>query len=316
VIKRPADLAGDEAGYPAALFELAFRLARDSGLPATVHAGEAAGPQSVWGALRLAPRPIGHGVRSAEDPRLLEHLGDAGITPEVALTSHVQTGAARGLAQHQLATLVSAGVLVALCTYNPAVSDTRLSRAYELAGFLLDTASLQAAGLGYGQVWGRLVAGLDGLCVAAPTASAITQARRRLSPGPLRELFALLRGPSPMGARWRGQLVAAVDGTIMAVADSDANLAVYSKQRGGPTGGGSYPALGPLALVSCGTRTVIDAVFGPVSGGETTYAAGHPPRRSASTPSPSSALLGDTWRPGGPRQKQRAGQRTSHLVGP
>jgi hypothetical protein len=130
------------------------------------------------------------------------------------------------------------------------------------------------AELGYSQVWGRLTAGLDGLAAAAPTASAMTQARRRLGPGPLRELFFLLRGPAPGGARWRGLLVCAIDGTIMTVADSEANLAVYSKQRGGPNGASGYPMLRLLALVSCGTRTVIDAVFGPVSAGETTYAPG------------------------------------------
>jgi hypothetical protein len=130
------------------------------------------------------------------------------------------------------------------------------------------------AELGYPQVWHRLTAGLGGLGGAAPTASAMTQARRRLGSGPLRELFALLRGPSPAAARWRGLLAVAVDGTIMTVADSEANLAVYSKQRGGPTGGGSYPTLRLLVLVSCGTRTVIDAVFGPVSKGETTWAPG------------------------------------------
>jgi hypothetical protein len=130
------------------------------------------------------------------------------------------------------------------------------------------------AELGYAQVWARMTAGLDGLAGASPTASALTQARRRLGPGPLRELFALLRGPSPAGARWRGLLACAIDGTIMTVADSDANLAVYSRQRGGPTGGSSYPMLRLLTLVSCGTRTVIDAVFGPVSSGETTYARG------------------------------------------
>jgi hypothetical protein len=130
------------------------------------------------------------------------------------------------------------------------------------------------AELGYSQVWHRLTAGLDGFPAARPTAAAMTQARRRLGPGPLRELFALLRGPAPAGARWRGLLVVAVDGTIMTVADSEANLAVYSKQRGGATGGSSYPMLRLLVLVSCGTRTVIDAVFGPVSAGETTCAPG------------------------------------------
>ena len=127
------------------------------------------------------------------------------------------------------------------------------------------------ADLGYPQVWQRLTAGLGDL-PGAPTAPAITQARRRLGPGPLRELFFLLRGPSPQAARWKGLLVCAVDGTIMTVADSLANLAIYSKQRGGPTGGGSYPTLRLLALVACGTRTVIDAVFRPVCDGETTCA--------------------------------------------
>jgi hypothetical protein len=81
------------------------------------------------------------------------------------------------------------------------------------------------AELGYAQVWGRLAAGPGGLGVAVPTASAMSRARRRLGPGPLRELFFLLRGPHPAGVRWRGLLVCAVDGTVMSVADSRANLA-------------------------------------------------------------------------------------------
>jgi len=129
------------------------------------------------------------------------------------------------------------------------------------------------AELGYPQVWGKLTAGLGGLPVADPAGSAMTQARRRLGPGPLRALFFLLRGPSPADVRWRGLLVCAIDGTIMTVADSTANLAVYCKQKGGATGGSGYPQLRLLALVSCGTRTVIDAVFGPCSSGETAYAA-------------------------------------------
>ena len=128
------------------------------------------------------------------------------------------------------------------------------------------------AELGYTQVWHRVAAGLGGLPVTVPTASAMTQARRRLGSGPLRELFFLLRGPSAGGARWRGLLAVAIDGTVMTVPDSEANLAVYSKQRGGANGASGYPMLRLLALVSCGTRTVVDAVFGPVSAGETTCA--------------------------------------------
>jgi hypothetical protein len=131
------------------------------------------------------------------------------------------------------------------------------------------------AELGYRQVWQRLVAGLDGLDVPTPTSAALCQARRRLGPQPLRALFALLRGPAATTAgavRWRGLLVCAIDGTIMSVPDSPANLTVFSKPGGGPCGGGSYPTLRLLTVLACGTRTVIDAVYGPTTSGETSYA--------------------------------------------
>jgi Transposase DDE domain len=71
--------------------------------------------------------------------------------------------------------------------------------------------------------------------------------------------------------RWHGLLVCAVDGTTMSVPDSARNLAVYRKQAGSH-GGSGYPLLRLVALVTCGTRTVIDAVFGPMSCGELDYA--------------------------------------------
>lgn len=136
------------------------------------------------------------------------------------------------------------------------------------------------ADLGYGQVWDRLVAGLHGVCVPSPSVCALTQARRRVGAKPFRFLFDLLRGPAVTalstvadnGVYWRGLLVCAIDGTVISVADSPANLRVYSKQPGGLNGGASYPTLRLLAVIACGTRTIIDAVFGPVSHGETTYA--------------------------------------------
>jgi len=131
------------------------------------------------------------------------------------------------------------------------------------------------AELGYRQVWHRLVAGLDGLHVPTPSEAGLTKARRRVGVAPLRVLFDLLRGPAATTAgpvRWHRLLVCAIDGTIMSVPDSPANLTRYGKQRGGVTGGSSYPMLRLVAVVACGTRTIIDAVFGPISHGETTYA--------------------------------------------
>ena len=126
---------------------------------------------------------------------------------------------------------------------------------------------------GYGQVWQRLCAGLDGLPLATPTPSALTQARRRLGPAPLRALFDLLCGPAPTaatgGVRVGGLLVCAIDGTTMSVADTPANCGVYTTQPG-HHGGSGYPLLRLVALVACGTRSLIAVVFGPTSSGETT----------------------------------------------
>jgi hypothetical protein len=131
------------------------------------------------------------------------------------------------------------------------------------------------AELGYVQVWQRLCAGLDGLALATPTASALTQARRRLGPAPLRALFDLLCGPAPAatlsGVRVGGLLVCAIDGTTLSVADTPANHRVYTTQPGNH-GGSGYPLLRLVALVACGTRSLIAVVFGPTSSGETTLA--------------------------------------------
>jgi hypothetical protein len=124
---------------------------------------------------------------------------------------------------------------------------------------------------GYMQVWQQLTAGLAGLAVVEPTSSALRQARQRLGPAPLRALFDLLRGPAATAAtqavRWRGLLLTVIDATIMSVADAPAVRARYGKQRGNH-GGAGYPTLRLSALLTCGTRSVIDAVFDPITTGE------------------------------------------------
>ena len=126
------------------------------------------------------------------------------------------------------------------------------------------------AELGYRQVWSKLTSGLSGLPLTAPSGSALRQARQRLGPQPVQALFDLLRGPAVTGAtqvRWRGLLLTAIDGTLLTVADSAANTGRYAKQRGNH-GGSGYPQLRLSALLSCGTRSVLDAVFDPASVGE------------------------------------------------
>jgi hypothetical protein len=72
------------------------------------------------------------------------------------------------------------------------------------------------AELGYQQVWRKLTSGLSGLPIVSPSGSALRQARQRLGPQPVRALFDLLRGPAVTSAaqvRWRGLLLAVIDGT-------------------------------------------------------------------------------------------------------
>ena len=130
------------------------------------------------------------------------------------------------------------------------------------------------AELGYRQVWHKLTAGLGTLPVARPGDNALWQARARLGAAPVRWLFDLLRGPATAitagSVRWHGLLVCAIDGTTMTVPDSPRNLAAYGKQAGNH-GGSGYPLLRLVALAACGTRTLIDAVFGPASCGEQDY---------------------------------------------
>lgn len=138
---------------------------------------------------------------------------------------------------------------------------------------------LLAAGLfaevGYLGVWDKLVAGLDGLGLVRPSATAVWQARMRVGVAPLRALFDLLRGPAggigTAGVWWCGLLVTAIDGTVLDVPDSRCNAACLGKNRS-QHGTAGYPQIRLVALVACGTRAVIDAVFGPKGTGETTYA--------------------------------------------
>ncbi|BBA96539.1 putative transposase [Actinacidiphila reveromycinica] len=146
------------------------------------------------------------------------------------------------------------------------------------------------AGLGYGQVFERLCAGLPGPAPVRPSGSALRQARQRLGPAPLKALFDLVRGPAATTAAagmWRGLRVVAVDGTLLPVPDAAANLAAFTRQRLG-NGISGYPQLRLALLVACGTRSVIGAAFGPASIGELEYA-----RRLAGDLRTGMLLLGD-----------------------
>ncbi len=125
------DIAGDEAGHPLDAHEAAFRHAEEHGLRRTAHAGEAAGPASVWETLRrLRPERIGHGARSIEDPALVDHLVQTGIHLEVCPSSNVQTDLCDTYADHPIDRLHRRGVSLGVNTDGRAVTDIDLEREY------------------------------------------------------------------------------------------------------------------------------------------------------------------------------------------
>jgi adenosine deaminase len=128
------DLAGDEEKFPAALFTGHFRRARDAGLQVTVHAGEVAGSESVWTAIReLGATRIGHGIHSLEDPRLVDYLVEHRIGLEIAITSNVQIGVVDDYAGHPVKRILEAGITANLNTDDPAISGIGLRHEYEVA---------------------------------------------------------------------------------------------------------------------------------------------------------------------------------------
>ncbi|MFC7248222.1 IS4 family transposase [Catellatospora aurea] len=125
--------------------------------------------------------------------------------------------------------------------------------------------------LSYRQVWRQLTGHLPGLGRAV-SRSALSQARRRLGPQPLRGLFDRVRGPRGVvgqpGVFFAGLRVVAWDGTTFAVADSQANAAVFTRGSGGQDKPGGYPYARVLVLAECGTHAVIDARVGGNGVGE------------------------------------------------
>ena len=128
------DLAGDEARMPCALFVEHFRRAREAGWRVTVHAGEAAGPESVWSAIRdLGAERIGHAVRAAEDPRLLDYMVEHAIGIEANITSNVQTSTVRDFPDHPMRLFLERGLRATLNSDDPGISGIDLAHEYDVA---------------------------------------------------------------------------------------------------------------------------------------------------------------------------------------
>jgi adenosine deaminase len=125
-----------------------FRRAKDSGLRSVPHAGEWAGPENVWQTLEhFLPDRIGHGVRSIDDPRLVERLADDAIPLEVSPISNVATGVYESLEEHPFLRLRDAGVIVTLNSDDPPMFGAWLTDVYEAARAAWRLSDEELAGL-------------------------------------------------------------------------------------------------------------------------------------------------------------------------
>ena len=127
------DIAGDEAGFPLDAHIGAYRYAREHGLFRTAHAGEGLGPESVWETLRLLdPQRIGHGTRSIEDPKLVEHLRQERIHLELCPSSNFQIIPSIGcMEEHPIDRLYRAGVSLNVNSDSRMLTPTTLTKEYE-----------------------------------------------------------------------------------------------------------------------------------------------------------------------------------------
>lgn len=137
------DLHGDEMVGSVQAFVPAYRLAEDRGLGLRAHAGEALGPESVWNAMRyLGTRRIAHGVRSIEDPALIERLRRGDVTLEICPTSNVRTAVVRSIEEHPIRWLYDLSIPVTVSSDDPLPFFTDIEREYrllvEILGFDLD----------------------------------------------------------------------------------------------------------------------------------------------------------------------------------
>ena len=126
-------IGGDEQKAPPELFRDAYTYAAIKGLRLTAHAGESAGPESVWGALNLGAERIGHGLTAHQDPELIEELATRQIPVEICLTSNLRTGCCAKLSEHPVRRYFDQGLMVTINSDDPAMFDTSITQEYELA---------------------------------------------------------------------------------------------------------------------------------------------------------------------------------------
>ena len=124
------NLAGAEALFPTENYRKIFAKAREWKIPFSIHAGEAAGADSVRTAIEMGASRIGHGVRAKEDADLLKLIVERKIPVEMCPTSNRQTKAVEDMNEYPLMEYLNAGIKVTINTDDPAIEGTKLSEEF------------------------------------------------------------------------------------------------------------------------------------------------------------------------------------------
>ncbi len=125
-------IGGDERKGPPELFRDVYAEAKRRGLRLTAHAGETAGPESVWGALNLGAERIGHGMNAVVDGELMHVLAERQVPVEVCVTSNLRTGCCRSLREHPVRKMFDEGLMVTISSDDPAMFATSAAGEYAL----------------------------------------------------------------------------------------------------------------------------------------------------------------------------------------
>ena len=126
-------IGGDERQAGADLFRDLYAEARNAGLRLTAHAGESAGPESIWAAINIGAERIGHGLTAIEDPELMTVLAERQVPVEICITSNVRTGCCLPLTAHPVRSYFDAGLMITLNSDDPAMFSSDLEGEYALA---------------------------------------------------------------------------------------------------------------------------------------------------------------------------------------
>ena len=125
------DIGGSEERFPPKPFVRVYQRAKEMGLHLVAHAGEAAGPESIWDAINhLNVERIGHGVTACRDPELIDYLHERDITIEMCPTSNLRRGVVPSLQKHPIRTFFDKRIKVTVNTDDPSMFNTDMNNEY------------------------------------------------------------------------------------------------------------------------------------------------------------------------------------------